>query len=151
MTIRGNKKNLIKSRQKKIDPLCDPRTNFIIEDMTAKHTRILEDFKEDRLHPLPCICWLCLWRRFEKIRPVGPPYDYLTFLAYNILDEIMSEFQHEPVKKMPIRKLAREVIRRLPIIDCETSLTCLEDRQICLLAARPQGYTTTAPTTYKQM
>jgi len=120
MTIRLEEKKNKRSRRSGSDILSDPEVKSIIENMTAKHSQILKDFKEDRLHPLPCICWLCLWRRFEKKRPVGPPYDYLTFLAYHILSEIMSEWQYEPVKKIPIRRIAKEVIRQLPIIDHET-------------------------------
>jgi hypothetical protein len=95
--------------------------DVLIKNMTVRYTRILGDFKKGRLHPLPCICWLCLWRKFEKMRPVGPPYDYLTFLAYDILSEIKCGFEYyEPVANISIRKLAQEVIRRLPIINSET-------------------------------
>jgi hypothetical protein len=64
---------------------------------------------------------------FEKMRPVGPPYDYLTFLAYDILAEITDPFQYEPVKKMLIKKLAREVIQRLPIINADTKAVLHKD------------------------
>jgi hypothetical protein len=121
MTIRGRKQEIKASGQSKSEILSDQRAKIIIENMTARHARILEDFKEGHPHPLPCICWLCLWRKFEKMRPVGPPYDYLTFLAYDILSEIASGFEYyEPVNKIPIKKLAREVVGRLPIISHET-------------------------------
>jgi hypothetical protein len=120
MTIRQGKDKREAPPPFSRDNLSDQTVKIIIKNMTARNGRILRDFKRGRIHPLPCVCWLCVWRKFEKMRPVGPPYDYLTFLAYDILDEITSPFQYEPVKKMPIKKLAREVIRQLPIIDADT-------------------------------
>jgi len=121
MTIRDRKEDLKQNHYQKIDPFSSPSAKFIIKNMTIRHTRILEDFKEGNLHQLPCICWLCLWRKFEKTRPVGPPYDYLTFLAYDILSEIKSGWEYyESVRKMPINRIAKEIIQRLPVINHET-------------------------------
>jgi hypothetical protein len=120
MTIRQDKESRKISIPAESNILSDPRSIFIIKNMTSRNARILKDFKKGRRHPPTCVCWLCIWRTFEKMRPVGPPYDYLTFLAYDIIEEITSPFQYEPVKQTSIKKLAREVIRRLPIINAET-------------------------------
>jgi hypothetical protein len=123
------------ARRPSADVLADLKTKFIVENMTARHTRTLNDLFSGKLHPLPCTCWLCLWRKYEKKRPPGHPYDYLTFLASDILSEVMDEFQYEPVKRIPIKRLAREVIGRLPNIGDETK-TILNKTQRKLFEAR---------------
>jgi len=120
MTIRDGRAGAKTPGSNKIDILADPQAKIIIENMTGRYARQLDDFKAGRLHRLPCICWLCLWRKFENGLPVGPPYDYKTFLAYDILSEITDVFQYEPVRKIAVRRLARVMIRRLPIISAET-------------------------------
>lgn len=122
MTIRRDKKIQKTTIPTRPDILPDNRVRFIIENMTTRNARIIEDFKKGRRHSPTCVCWLCIWRTFEKIRPAGRPYDYLTFLAYDILAEITDPFQYEAAKNISVKRLAREVIRRLPIIHPETKV-----------------------------
>ena len=102
-----------------------------LDIMTARHTRILGDFYSGKPHPPTCVCWLCLWRLYEKSRPVGHPYDFLTFLACDFIDEINDPFQNDAVKKIPIRRLATCVIGQLPTIGKNT-------RQILNIVMREQ-------------
>jgi len=120
MTIRRGKENQKTPVSASRGITADPRANFLIENMTARNARILQDFKKGRRHPPTCVCWLCLWRIFEKKRPAGRPYDYLTFLSRDIVSEAEDAFQFDSIEKIPIKVLAKEVIRRLPIIHPET-------------------------------
>ncbi len=119
-TIRRDKESRKISISTEPDILSDDRIKFIIENMTRRNARILKDFQKGRSHPPFCVCWLCLWRKYEKVRLSGHPYDYTTFLAYDIMEEVFGPFQYEPIKKIPIKMLAREVIQRLPIIHPDT-------------------------------
>jgi hypothetical protein len=108
-------------------PLPGETESFIIDRIVSRNSRILEDFKEGRTHFPPCVCWLCLWRKYEKSKSLGHPYDVLTFLAWDILCEIKDEFQDESVSKIPVGKLAKEIIRCLPIINPDSKLALNED------------------------
>jgi hypothetical protein len=123
MTIRRAKKNRKLSTKPDPDILSDDRTRFIIENMTARHARLLNDLFTGESHSSPtCVCWLCLWRKYEKTRPIGHPYDFLTFLAYDILAEVTDAFQYESIKQIPIKKLAKQVIGRLPNVGDKTKV-----------------------------
>ncbi len=124
MTIRQEKKNPKLLTKPESDFLSDDRAKFIIENMTARHARLLNDLFIGKRHSSPtCVCWLCLWRKYEKTRrPVGHPYDFLTFLAYDILAEVTDAFQYEPVRQIPIKKLAKQVIGQLPNVGDKTKV-----------------------------
>ncbi len=114
----GNKSHV--SNQLKQDVFSDDKIKFIIENMTDRYARQLREFTEGKQHSAPCICWLCLWRKFEENKPVGHPYDFLTFLAFDIIEEIEDPFQDEEIKKISVKKLTKEVIHRLPLFSPET-------------------------------
>jgi len=120
MTLeRKENKNCVPDESKQ-DAFSDNRIKFILKNMTEKYARQLREFTENKLHPAPCICWLCLWRKYEENKPVGHPYDFLTFLAWNIVSELEDPFQNEEIKKISVKKLAKEVIRGLPLFSPET-------------------------------
>jgi len=114
----GNKDHV--SNRLKQDILPDDKINLFLKNMTDKYARQLKEFAKGKQHSAPCICWLCLWRKFEENKPVGHPYDFLTFLAWNIISDIEDPFQDEEVKKEPVKKLAKEIIRSLPLFSPET-------------------------------
>lgn len=120
MTIRQKKIKSQTVEGPKPNVFFDDKVRSIVENMTARYARILGDFIENRRHPAPCICWLCLWRKYEEDKPVGHPFDFLTFLARDIISEAEDPFQDEGIKNIPAKKLTREVIRRLPLFSPET-------------------------------
>lgn len=114
MTSRGSKGNL---RAYKFDI----RSIYLLDNMTDHFAQILKDFIENKTHPLTCVCCLCLWRKYEKIKkPIGHPYDFLTFLARDIIDYANDPFLDEALKKIPTQRIAAEVVRRLPLFSPET-------------------------------
>ncbi|MBD3330944.1 hypothetical protein GF354_05460 [Candidatus Peregrinibacteria bacterium] len=101
--------------------ISDKTAKNLIENMTTRHAQILNDFKEDREHNQACCCWLCRFRVYEKMKMVGAPYDYKSFLAYDILYEIKNPFSlADPIRDLPIKRIARIVIDRLPLLWPET-------------------------------
>jgi hypothetical protein len=122
MTFWGKMENNEKEKNKKSDVMSNSTAKKLIENMTARHARILEDFKENRNHDQPCCCWLCRFKVYEKSKRLrGAPYDYKSFLAYDILGEINDPFSiADPVRDIPIKKIARVVIDRLPLLWPET-------------------------------
>jgi len=58
-------------------------------NMTIKYKKIIEDWKNENIHPLPCNCILCLWRKYIEIKKnkKGRPYDWLTFLVWDLIHE----------------------------------------------------------------
>jgi hypothetical protein len=92
----------------------------VVDNMTRHYERIWKDFTENKEHAAPCVCWLCLWRKYEKDKPVGHPYDFLSFFARDIISGVEDPFQDEEFQKISTRRIAREVIRRLPIFSLET-------------------------------
>ena len=38
------------------------------KNMTIKFLKLIDDWKKEKIHPPPCICVLCLWRKYEKKR-----------------------------------------------------------------------------------
>ncbi|MGB7297613.1 MAG: hypothetical protein WBC70_18705 [Candidatus Aminicenantales bacterium] len=104
----------------KKDVFSEDKVNIILEKMTQRYARLLRDYTENRQHPAPCICFLCLSRKYEEDKPVGHPYDLLTFLAREIISETEDPFRDEEIKKISSKKLAKEIIRRLPLFSPET-------------------------------
>ncbi len=100
-------------------------TEIILDNMTQRYARLLNDLMENKRHSPSCICWLCLWREYETgKKAVGHPYDLFTFLIHDIISEIEdphilsgrpSFHDEDIVNDRPLtKKLVKEVIRRLP-------------------------------------
>jgi hypothetical protein len=123
MTNRGKSKHRSVKKDGNNLNISEKIAKILIENMTVRHTRILNDFKDDKEHKQPCSCWLCRFRVYEEMRLIGAPYDYKSFLAYDIFDEAMSPFS-DPVNKISfkrlVNKMTREVIGQLPFLWPET-------------------------------
>jgi len=59
------------------------------KNMTIKFLKLIEDWKNENIHPLPCNCILCLWRKYIELKKnmKGRPYDWLTFLVWDLIFE----------------------------------------------------------------
>lgn len=99
-----------------------PYPDILIKNMTDHQVRIMKDFEENRQHTGGCVCWLCLWRRYQKIKKKpGHPFDYLTFLVYDILSTVEAfPFCDEDKMGFSDSALTNEVIRGLAIFSPET-------------------------------
>jgi len=72
-------------------------SNNINKNMTIKYKKIIEDWKNNNIHPLPCNCILCLWRKYSEIKKnkKGHPYDWLTFLVWDLIFEAKLAYLEE--------------------------------------------------------
>jgi hypothetical protein len=104
--------------------------------MTIKYKKIVEDWKNENIHPLPCNCILCLWRTYIEIKKnkKGRPYDWLTFLVWDLIFEAKLAYLKEkgiarklksndketweyPIGKLygaPYKRRAKEILKQIP-------------------------------------
>ncbi len=109
--------------------------NFQI-NMTIKYKKIVEDWKNENIHPLPCNCILCLWRKYIEIKKnkKGRPYDWLTFLVWDLIFEAKLTYLKEkgiarklkssdketweyPFGKLhgaPFKRRVKEILKQIP-------------------------------------
>jgi len=88
-----------------------------IEDSMTEHFKQgIQDFESNRIHSPSCSCWLCLYRHSKKepSRKRGRHFDFLTFLIFDLINmpPCLRLFPNK-YKKIPSRRIARRVIRRL--------------------------------------
>ena len=114
----------------------DKISNNIQINMTIKYKNIIEHWKNENIHPLPCNCILCLWRKYIEIKKnkKGRPYDWLTFLVWDLIFE--AKFAHlkekgiarklksndketweYPIGKLydaPYKRRVKEILKQIP-------------------------------------
>jgi len=74
--------------------------------MTIKYSKEWDDYDEKIIHDMspPCLCWLCLWRKYyeqvKRKRERGRIYELLTFFIWDLIFEVKDEY----LKRMGIKK-----------------------------------------------
>ena len=114
----------------------DTMDNNFQKNMTIKYKKIVEDWKNENIHPLPCNCILCLWRKYIEIKKnnKGRPYDWLTFLVWDLIFEAKLAYLKEkgiarklksndketweyPIGKLygaPYKRRVKEILKQIP-------------------------------------
>jgi hypothetical protein len=104
--------------------------------MTIKYKKIIEDWKNNNIHPLPCNCILCLWRKYIEIKKnkKGHPYDWQTFLVWDLIFEAKLAYLKEKgiakrlksgnketwecpfgaLHKAPFKRRVKKILKQIP-------------------------------------
>jgi len=70
--------------------LSDTHDKNIYETLTETYIQDFKDLINDKLHPVACNCWLCLWRKYKETtkKHKGKKYDLVTFLIFSLISDI---------------------------------------------------------------
>jgi len=62
----------------------------IYETLTKLYVQDFKDLVNDKVHPISCNCWVCLWRKYKEItkNQRGKKFDVVTFLLFELIRDV---------------------------------------------------------------
>jgi len=76
------------------DSYRDKDWQVFVKKLTRKYMQDMHDLAACVLHPPPCICWLCVFQKYgaARTKKTGRRYNFLTFLVWDIIQDINEEW-----------------------------------------------------------